>query len=57
MGENSVSGHYQIFFALGMSTDLTIEGTGTIDGQGYMWWVREILQMNIHGRNNLVEIS
>jgi hypothetical protein len=48
---------YANFWNLNMNTDLTIEGTGTIDGQGYMWWWREIFQMNIHGRNNLINIG
>ena len=26
--------------------DFKIEGKGMIDGQGYMWWVREYIQTN-----------
>jgi hypothetical protein len=32
-------------------------GTGTVDGQGYMWWMREYLQTNFAGRPHLVEIN
>ena len=34
--------------------DLTFKGTGTIDGQGFAWWIREYLQKNIHGRPHLL---
>ena len=34
-----------------------INGTGTIDGQGYMWWVREFIGRNTHGRPNLLDIK
>jgi hypothetical protein len=56
-GENGEPGEYVNFWKIDSNTDLTIEGTGTIDGQGFMWWEREILQMNIHGRSPMVEIS
>lgn len=48
---------YQHFWEIFTSDHLTIEGKGLIDGQGYMWWIREILQMNIHRRPNLVQVT
>lgn len=27
-------------------TGFKVEGSGTVDGQGYMWWIREYLQTN-----------
>lgn len=32
------------------SEDILVEGKGTFDGQGYMWWIREIFVQNNHGR-------
>lgn len=32
------------------ATNITFRGNGEIDGQGYMWWVRELLQQNPIGR-------
>ena len=32
------------------ATNITFKGSGEIDGQGYMWWVRELLQQNPIGR-------
>ena len=37
--------------------NLTFKGEGVIDGQGYMWWIREYLQKNVNGRPNLVIIN
>ena len=34
-------------------TNLLWQGTGVIDGQGFMWWQREYLQKNIYGRPHL----
>jgi hypothetical protein len=48
---------YQHFWTYSNSESLTFEGKGVIEGQGYMWWIREILQMNIHQRPNLVEVQ
>ena len=31
------------FFNIINAQDVTFKGKGEIDGQGYMWWVREIL--------------
>jgi len=30
---------------------------GEIDGQGFMWWVREALQFNVHGRPYILEFK
>lgn len=43
-----------MFYFVGVS-DLTFQGNGTVDGQGYMWWVREFIQRNTHGRPKLME--
>ena len=32
---------------------LTVQGNGTVDGQGYMWWVREFIGMNKNNRPKL----
>lgn len=32
-------------------------GKGKIDGQGYMWWVREFLNKNLAHRPKLIEID
>ena len=37
--------------------NLTFKGQGVIDGQGYMWWIREYLRKNVNGRPNLVIIN
>ena len=37
--------------------DIVFKGSGVIDGQGYMWWMREYLQKNIHGRPYLVVLE
>lgn len=39
--------------------NVTFRGEGTVDGQGYMWWVREFLQRNKNpkGRPRLVVIN
>ena len=37
------------------SHHITLSGNGTIDGQGYMFWVREILGKNGHDRPYILE--
>ena len=34
-----------------------INGEGTVDGQGYMWWIREYISRNPHGRPKLLYIK
>ena len=34
--------------------NVTFMGNGTVDGQGYMWWLREFLGRNPHGRPRMV---
>jgi len=34
------------FFNIDKSDHITIRGIGTIDGQGYDWWVREFKNLN-----------
>ena len=37
--------------------NIRIVGNGTIDGQGYMWWVREWLSLNKHKRPVLLKMQ
>lgn len=37
-------------------TDLKISGNGKIDGQGFMWWVREFFSLNLAHRPKLINI-
>jgi len=37
--------------------NVSFRGNGTIDGQGYMWWVREFLQLNPNGRPKLLRVD
>jgi len=37
--------------------NLTIRGNGTVDGQGYMWWVREYLGLNHNKRPSLLNVE
>jgi len=37
--------------------NVTFRGVGTIDGQGYMWWIREYLALNHHGRPHLFVVN
>ncbi len=37
--------------------DLKIQGSGSVDGQGYMWWVREYIGQNHHGRPKLLRMD
>lgn len=34
--------------------NIKFTGTGVMDGQGYMWWIREWLQKNTNGRPNMI---
>ena len=54
-GEDHIT--YQQFWEIIDTEYLTVQGKGLIDGQGYMWWIREILQMNIHQRPDLIHIT
>ena len=37
--------------------DLVVEGKGTVDGQGYMWWVRAYMDKNKHGVPSLLHVT
>ena len=37
--------------------DLVVEGKGTVDGQGYMWWVRSYMGKNKHGIPSLLHVT
>ena len=45
------------FWMFNECNGLKIEGNGTIDGQGYMWWVRELFNKNIAHRPVLININ
>ena len=34
-----------------------IQGRGTVDGQGYMWWIRDYIQRNPYGRPCLINVD
>ena len=36
--------------------DIVFRGKGQIDGQGYMWWIREILRKNPIGRPKVLRV-
>ena len=40
------------FFVLYDTEHITFSGKGEIDGQGFMWWVRELLKKNPMGRQS-----
>ena len=45
-----------LFFFSDVDT-ITFQGSGEIDGQGYMWWVREFIGMNKSGRPRMIWIQ
>jgi hypothetical protein len=45
------------FIDIQYSTNLKFEGKGSVDGQGFMWWLREYVQKNPAGRPNLIEMK
>ena len=47
----------EAFILLEYVENITFSGTGLIDGQGYMWWVREYLQKNLYGRPRIIRIK
>lgn len=44
------------FLVLYDTEHITFKGQGAIDGQGFMWWVREFLKKNPNGRPFLIQI-
>jgi len=34
--------------------NFTIRGEGVIDGNGFMWWQREYVSLNKHGRPHML---
>ena len=38
------------------SSDLHLKGNGVIDGQGFQWWIREIMVQNPHSRPHLLHM-
>jgi len=45
--------HIHHFIEIYDSKNLKFEGTGTVDGQGFMWWLREYIRKNPAGRPHL----
>mmetsp|Transcript_35007 Transcript_35007/g.25488 ORF Transcript_35007/g.25488 Transcript_35007/m.25488 type:complete len:167 (-) Transcript_35007:1197-1697(-) len=43
-------------FTINDSTNITINGEGVVDGQGFRWWMREYAQTNIAERPKLVKM-
>ena len=48
---------YLDFWSFENCDGLTFEGSGKIDGQGYMWWMREYTKTNKAHRPRLVYIG
>jgi len=46
--ESSFPDSYDHFMTLNVSTNVHFKGEGSIDGHGYMWWWRNILQTATH---------
>ena len=49
-------GNIRDFMMFSDIQNVTFRGEGEVDGQGYMWWVREFLGLNNMGRPRLVYI-
>jgi len=47
--------HYDALFYFDNVHGIAIIGNGTLDGQGFMWWIREILQKNLHTRPYIIK--
>lgn len=45
------------FFAFEEFHNFKMHGKGTVDGQGYMWWMREYIQRNPYGRPCLIKFN
>ena len=54
---NDDDNHYDALLWFQRCDGILIEGKGTIDGQGFMWWVREILQKNKHTRPYIIRYN
>jgi polygalacturonase len=37
--------------------NLLFQGNGVIDGQGFLWWMREYVGNNHYGRPDLIDMS
>ena len=51
---NKDSNNIEDFFTFRFCHDLVFKGEGVIDGQGFMWWIREFISKNTYGRPLLV---
>jgi polygalacturonase len=45
------------FIKIEDSENIHLRGSGTIDGHGYWWWMREYIQTNHHGRPHLIKMN
>lgn len=45
------------FWEIHDSSDLTFSGSGTVDGQGYWWWMREYAVLNYANRPHLLRMD
>jgi polygalacturonase len=45
------------FISIFNSQNVVVNGTGSIEGSGYDWWVREWKRENHNGRPNLLDMS
>ena len=45
------------FFHISDSSNIKITGDGTIEGQGYWWWMREYIVANEHGRPHMISME
>ena len=57
-GELKIEESYNIedFFSINDAENITFSGAGTIDGQGFNWWMREYIGKNILGRPKIFNI-
>jgi hypothetical protein len=59
-GQVLLSPHYKDFvkgqdwWVIRNCNNIKFTGKGVMDGQGYMWWIREWLQTNTNGRPNMI---
>jgi polygalacturonase len=49
-------GNIRDFLGFENIENVTFTGNGTVDGQGYMWWVRDLLNLNPTGRPRMTHI-
>jgi hypothetical protein len=45
------------FWTIEDSENIHIRGSGSVEGKGYWWWMREYIVANKHGRPHLVKME